>query len=114
MSYGMTYDEFWTCRPSRYKAYRELNKLRAERRNQEMWWQGFYVFRAIETALHNQPALAVKPPTPISYLEEPIRITPLTEQEKHEQEEKKKQDFVNYLMSVQKAWEQKHGSNSSN
>ena len=117
MLLGMSYDEYWTCSPKRYRAYREAHKLRTEQRNQEMWLQGFYVYKAIETALHNQPAFATKPVKPVNYLEEPIRITPLSEEEKRakedEENEKKLKDFTNYLTQLQKRWENKHGRSNS-
>lgn len=113
MALGMGFDEYWNCSPKRYRAYRKAHELKNEQRNQEMWLQGFYVYKAIETALHNQPAFATKPVKPVSYLQEPIRITPYTEQEKQrkakEEEEKKLADFEKYLTDFQKSWEKKHG-----
>lgn len=116
MAIGMGYDEFWNCSPSRYIAYREAHKLRVEQKNQEMWMQGLYVFKAIETALHNQPAFSTEPVQPVSYLEEPIRITPYTEQEKIQKEEAQREKelkaLTDYLKNFQQNWERKHGCNS--
>lgn len=113
MALGMSYDEYWNCKPTRYKAYRKAHELKNEQRNQEMWLQGFYVYKAIETALHNQPAFATKPPKPVSYLQEPIPLKPLSEEEKAKrteaEEEKKLADFQKYLTDLQKNWEKKNG-----
>ena len=117
MAMGMGYDEYWNCSPQRYRAYRKAHQMKIEQRNTEMWLQGFYVYKAIETALHNQPAFATKPVKPVNYLEQPIRITPLSAQEKREKEEKEKETklagFTNYLTQFQKNWESRHvGCNS--
>ena len=114
MLLGMSYDEYWTCSPKRYRAYRQTHKLKTEQRNQEMWLQGFYVYKAVETALHNQPAFATKPVKPVNYLEEPVPITEEKIKEKQaEQEEQKLKDFPNYLTQLQKRWENKHGRSNS-
>ena len=117
MALGMSYDEYWNCSPKRYKAYRKAHELKNEQRNQEMWLQGFYVYKAIETALHNQPAFATKPPKPVSYLQEPISLKPLSEEEKRQKEEKEQEkkmaDFQKYLTDLQKNWENKHGRRNS-
>lgn len=112
MALGMTYKEYWSATIEEKECYLEAHKLKTEQRNQEMWLQGFYVFKAIETAIHNQPAFALSRVTPISYLQEPIRITPYTEEEKREQDEKKKKAFADYLINFQKKWEEKNGTRS--
>ena len=80
-----------------------------------MWMQGLYVYKALETALYN--AFAPKTATPMNYLEEPIRITPLPEEERRakeeEENEKKLKAFTNYLTQVQKNWEKKHGRSNN-
>lgn len=117
MAMGMGYDEYWNCSPQRYKAYRKAHQMRTEQKNQEMWLQGWYVYKAIETALHNQPAFATKPVKPVSYLEQPIRITPLSAEEKRAKEEaekaKKLAEFTDYLTQFQKSWESRHGRSNS-
>ena len=40
ISYGMTYEQFWDGDVSAHKAYREAEKLRIRKRNQERWLQG--------------------------------------------------------------------------
>lgn len=117
MALGMTYSEYWNCSPSVYKAYREAHRLKADQKNQEMWLQGFYVFKAIETALHNQPAFATKKIEPISYLEKPIPLSPPSEEERKEREkELKEKQLIGlklYLMQHQEQWERKYGRSSS-
>ena len=110
MAMGMGYDEFWACHPSRYKAYRKASRLRNEERNREMWIQGHYVFEAIATALHNQPAFCTRPPKQIRYLEKPFDLYGKSEEEVAKEETKKQNEFVDYLTLIQKNWEKKHGN----
>lgn len=106
---GMTYQGYWNATMEEKETYLKFHELRNEQRNQEMWLQGLYVFKAIETALHNQPAFATHPVKPESYLKEPIRLTPLTEEEKRQKEQAKLDQFVNELLTFQENWERKYG-----
>ena len=45
-----------------------------------MWLQGVYFFNAVSTALGN--AFRKKGAKPVNYMEQPIRILPLSEEEK--------------------------------
>lgn len=47
LSIGMTYEQYWNGDPSLAKAYREAEKIRKRRKNEELWWQGMYVYEAI-------------------------------------------------------------------
>lgn len=104
MALGMGFDEFWTCHPSRYKFYREAHKLKTEMRNQEMWLQGLYIHNAVSVSIHNAFSK-----TPQKYMEKPLRLTPLTEEEKKAEEDKKREEFINYLTTIQKNWEKRNG-----
>ena len=112
MAMGMGLDEFWNCSPKTYRFYREADRIQTEKRNTQMWLQGWYVFKAIETALHNQPAYTTKPVKPINYLQEPVRITPMSEAEQKAKEEEDTDKLVKQLSAIKKAWESKHGGNT--
>lgn len=95
---GMTVEQFWYDDPYLAVVYREANKIQAERRNQEMWWQGMYIHAAFAIALGN--VFRKKGAKPKEYLQEPIRITPMSEEEKEwraEEERKKTIAFFNRL-----------------
>lgn len=47
LSLGMTYEQFWEGDPSLVKYYRKADEIRNERRNQELWLQGMYIYEAI-------------------------------------------------------------------
>ena len=76
LSMGMPADQFWEGDPWLAAAYREADALRNQRRSEEMWMQGLYIYNAVDTVIGN--ALFGKS---LKYLEEPIRLRPLTEEE---------------------------------
>ena len=78
-----------------------------------MWLQGLYVFKAIETALHNQPAFALHPPKPITYLENPLPLYGKTEEEVEAEKQTALDNLTKYLTSFQKSWEKKHGKGNN-
>ena len=47
LSIGMSYDEYWNGDASLTNYYRKAHYLRLERKNQEMWLQGMYIYEAI-------------------------------------------------------------------
>ena len=71
-----------------FQAYRKAHNLTIEMRNEELYMQGSYNFKAFSIALSNFSACFSKTKsTPQPYLDKPIRITPLSEAEKAEQAE---------------------------
>lgn len=86
MAMGQSADEYWNGNPNLAKAYRQAHNIRLEQRNQELWLQGMYIMDAFAVVLGN--AFGGKGRKKQKYLSEPIRITPLTEQEKKEKEQR--------------------------
>lgn len=71
----MTYDQFWNDDPELAKFYREADEIRRERMNQEMWWQGMYIYEAICCVSPILQAFAKKGTKAKPYPEEPHPIT---------------------------------------
>lgn len=94
----MSAEQFWEQDPWLVKAYRDANKLSIQRKSEEMWLQGLYIHNAVGVVAYN--ALRKKGAKPQKYLEEPIRMSPLSEEEKaakSEEERKKAIAFFNRL-----------------
>lgn len=102
----MTADQFWDGDPWLTAAYREANRLRNQRKSEEMWLQGLYFYNAVGVVVGN--AFRKKGATPRQYLDEPLRITPLSEEEKAAQAEKERRKTIAYFDKLAKQWEQKH------
>lgn len=98
MMYGMSYDEFWNGDYTKLKYYAEKHQLEIEKRNEEMWMQGFYFYEGLDVALHNH--LSVKQTQKRNYPDKPHRITPLTELEKEQEKKKTLETFTAQLMSL--------------
>ena len=43
----MTYEQYWESDPMLAKYFRQADELRNERKNQELWLQGLYVYNAL-------------------------------------------------------------------
>ena len=50
---GMSYEQFWYGDPCMAKAYRDADKLRRKRKNEELWLSGVYMAEAISATVGN-------------------------------------------------------------
>ena len=87
LSIGMTYEQFWNDDPTLVKYYRKADEIRKERRNEELWLQGMYIYEAlcdVSPVLH---AFAKKGTKPLPYSSKPYAIT----EQQHRQDEEEKE-----------------------
>lgn len=88
LSIGMTPEQYWEGEPELARYYRKADEMRLERRNQEMWLQGMYVYEAICDASPVFHSFAKRGTKPHPYTDKPY---PLTERQmKHNTESKEK------------------------
>jgi hypothetical protein len=88
LSIGMTYEQFWDGDPTLAKHYRRADELKTERRNQELWLQGLYIYEALCDVAPIMHAMAKKGTKARPYPEQPYPIT--ERQRRREIEEKEK------------------------
>ena len=88
LSIGMTAEQFWDRDPCLTKYYRDAYELQIERKNQELWLQGLYVYEAICDVAPILQAMAKKGTKARPYPEQPYAIT--EKQRKREAEEREK------------------------
>ena len=88
LSIGMTYEQFWDGDPYLAKYYRQADELHIERRNQELWLQGLYVYEAMCDVAPIMHAMAKKGTKARPYPEQPYAIT--EKQRRREIEEKER------------------------
>ena len=98
----MTADQFWHDDPWLAKAYREAFLLATERRNMELWLQGWYIHKATAVAIYNN--LKEKSKKAEKYFEEPIRITPLSEREKEDKTRRERQKIIDFFTAFEKSF----------
>lgn len=105
LTIGMTHEQYWNDDPWLAKVFREAHKMRTEMRNQELWLQGLYNFQAFSTALGNfSQAFSKHKNKPQRYLEEPIRITPKTEEEERQEKIEARKKVIEYFSNFEKRW----------
>lgn len=97
MSIGMTYDEFWYGEPERARYYRDSHILQCKSRNQELWLQGMYFIRSIQTALDTK--------NKVKYFEKPIDIFPKTEAEKKVEAERERRKVIDFFTQLKQRWD---------
>ena len=98
LSIGMTYDQYWNGDCTLPKYYRKADGIRKERRNEELWLQGMYIYEAlcdVSPVLH---AFAKKGTKPVPYLGEAYALTEKQVEFKEEEKAKKIHDKGKTLM----------------
>lgn len=103
LSLGMSYGDYWYGDVWMIEAVREADKRNRQRKSEEMWLQGVYVFNAVSAALAN--AFRGKGKPPYEYMEEPVRVVPYTEAEKEARAERERQKVIEYFDRLAKKWE---------
>ena len=88
LAIGMTPEQYWDGDCTLTKYYRQAEELRNEKRNQELWLQGMYIYEAICDVSPILHAFAKKGAKPHPYPTKPYAIT--EKQIKREREEKER------------------------
>lgn len=106
MAIGVPYHEFWYGDPTQLKHYAKAHELRSEQRNQEMWLQGLYNFRAFKAVIEafSWSLGGKKGKKPDGYIDKPLRLTEKTEAEKEAEAEKARQKIIADLTSWEQNW----------
>ena len=105
MLYGMSYDDFWYGKPELATAYRKLHRLQAEQTNQQLWLQGLYIHNAVAVAINNAFSKQKH-----KYVAEPVRLFPMTEDEKETKAEETRQKLIAKLNAWKDAFNKSKGN----
>ena len=89
LSIGMTYEQYWEGDCTLVKYYRKADEIRKERRNEELWLQGMYVYEAICDVSPILHAFAKKGTKPVPYSAKPYSITESQHRRDEEEKERK-------------------------
>ena len=84
LAMGMTYEEYWKCSPYLYSYYKEADEIKLMRDNYMLWLQGIYnlnAFRNVAESVVNAIGNGNHKPEP--YMEYPIAITKIEQEEEH-------------------------------
>lgn len=88
---GMTEEQYWDRDSQLVVAYRKAEELKTDKKNQEMWLQGAYIYEALSRVSPLLHAFSKKGTKPAPYLAEPFAIT--DKQAEYREEEKEKNTF---------------------
>ena len=70
----MTPEQYWQGDPDLVQYYKQAQRLRDERKNQELWLQGLYIYKALSVVISN--AFGGGKGVRQKYFEEPIDLHP--------------------------------------
>lgn len=107
---GMTEEQYWDRSPQLAVAYRDAYRLQRKLQNEQAWLQGLYVFDAFAVVLAN--AFSKRGARKQNYLDKPIDILPLTEEEraqKIEEENCKMQEAMKAMAREQRRKKKQKG-----
>ena len=88
LSIGMTADQYWDGDCALVKYYRKAEELRIDKRNQELWLQGMYVYEAICDASPILHSFAKRGTKPHPYVDRPYSLTEKQREETAKSKEK--------------------------
>ena len=88
LSIGMTPEQYWEGDCTLVEYYRKAEDMRNEKRNQELWLQGMYIYEAICDVAPILHAFAKKGTKPTPYTSKPYPLN--SKQIKRDEEEKQR------------------------
>ena len=89
---GIGASEFWQLNVRTLRPYLLAEDIKREERNYFLWLQGAYIYDAVGVVMSN--AFSKKGSKKKEYIKEPVRITPLTEEEKAIKAEKERRKVI--------------------
>lgn len=89
LSIGMSSEQYWDDDCELVKAYRKAEEIKTDKKNQELWLQGMYIYDAILRVSPILRPFAEQGTEPIPYLEEPYQINNKENEEKRKNKEEK-------------------------
>ncbi len=89
---GIGAAEFWQLNVRTLRPYLLAENIKREEKNYFLWLQGAYIYDAVAVVVAN--AMSKKGTKRKDYLKEPVRITPLTEEEKQIRAEKERRKII--------------------
>lgn len=101
----MTPEQYWEGDVWLAADYFRASQLAAQRKSEEMWLQGLYIYDAVAVAVGN--VMRKKGTKHSKYMEEPIRVIPYTEEEKQAKADAEKKRLIAYLDGFKKRFEAK-------
>ena len=113
----MSYDQYWNGDPELVKAYRKAAEITADRKNQELWLQGMYIYEALCCVSPVLRAFAKKNTKPVPYPKEPYAVNQRQKERSEDNAEKRTMEkgkaMLFALMQRKKKQKQKQNEQES-
>ena len=103
LSIGMTPEQYWDGDPLLAKYYRQADELKRNRKNQELWLQGMYIYEALCDVAPVLQAFANKGTKPAPYTDHPYSLTTKEREDEKKQREKRDREKAKRYMEAQMA-----------
>ena len=103
LSIGMTPEQYWDGDPTLAKYYRKADELNRQRKNQELWLQGMYIYEALCDVAPIFHAFAKKGTKAAPYPDHPYSLTAKERESERELLEKRERDKAKRYMEAQMA-----------
>lgn len=115
----MSEEQYWDKDPMLAKYFREADELRKERKNEELWLQGMYIYDAISRLSPILRPFAKKGTKAQPYPNEPYPIDEKTQEvaakkQEEEQKQKAKRYMEAYMVKTNKYFKQKGSGDNGN
>ena len=98
LSIGMTPEQYWDGDCTLTKYYRKAEEIRNEKRNQELWLQGMYIYEALCDVSPIMNGFAKKGTKPHPYSDRPYSITREDREEERKLKEQKDRAKAKHYM----------------
>ena len=103
LSIGMTAEQYWDGDPALTRYYRKADELNRQRKNEELWLQGMYIYEALCAVSPVMNAFAKKGTKPRPYTDHPYALTNRERESERKQQEKRDRDKARQYMETKMA-----------
>ena len=103
LTIGMSADQYWDGDPALTKYYRKADELNRQRKNEELWLQGMYIYEALCAVSPVMNAFAKKGTKPRPYTDHPYALTNRERESERKMLEKRDQEKARQYMEAKMA-----------
>ena len=116
---GMTYDQYWNDDCTLVKYYRQADRIKSERKNQDAWLQGMYFYDALIRVSPILRAFARQGTKPEPYVEEAYPISSVAVKEQNDKKERENSEkalcyMQAFMVANNKRFEKKEANDVGN
>lgn len=103
LTIGMSAEQYWDGDPALTKYYRKADELNRQRRNEELWLQGMYIYEALCAVSPVMNAFASKGTKPRPYADHPYALTKRERESERKMLEKREREKARRYMEAKMA-----------